>query len=410
MTPTKPYGTLPPGASKSITPFEIHVSDEQFSDFKTLLRLSPIAKPSYENQESRKPQNLGVTRDWVIQAKTHWQETYDWRKEEAYINSFPQYIAEVQDDDGRTIKVHFLALFSEKEGAIPVVQSHGWPSTFAEFIPECEMLRKKYSPQTLPYHMIIPSLPGWCFSDAPPLDRDWKYEDSARILHKLMLALGFGKTGYAGQGGDIGAGVVRNMAARYPECKALHLNFSYINSPPFADDVEAQLEDVEKKGLERLYQFGQTGNAYGKMHGTRTSTIGQVLSSSPLALMSWIGEKYLEWVDPEHPISLNTILTEVSLFWFSGCAGTSLYPYREDYLWGIYQPTYLHGQEHLYVSKKFGFSYFPKDISAIPKAWMEKTGTLGWFKRHESGGHFPALERTSVLLEDLEVFLGDVWE
>jgi microsomal epoxide hydrolase len=412
MAPSNPYSTLPANATGKIEPFEIHISNQELQDFETLLRLSPIAKDSYENQEVHKEKDFrgyGVTRQWMIKAKKYWEEEFDWRQEEAHINSFPQFKATVQDDDGRPFTIHFVALFSRKEGPIPVVQTHGWPSTFAEFLPELDLLRIKYSPEELPYHIIVPSPPGWTFSDAPPLDRDWTYSDSARIIHKLMLMLGFGN-GYAAQGGDIGAGISRNIAATYTECKALHLNFSYMGDTDWTEATESTLSTTEQEGLQRHRQFAKTDNAYGKMHGTRTSTIGQVLSSSPLGLLAWIGEKYLEWTDQRHRIPLPIILTEVSLYWFSGCAGTSLYTYREDYLLGVYQKGYLHGLESLHVDKPMGYSYFPKEISPMPKKWVERTGKLVWCRYHDEGGHFPALERTEVLLGDMEGFLSEVWK
>jgi microsomal epoxide hydrolase len=87
------------------------------------------------------------------------------------------------------------------------------------------LLREKYSPETLPYHIIVPSHPGFALSSDPPLDRDWQVADTARILHKLLLSIGFGSTGYLVQGGDIGSFFSRIMAATYSECKGMHLNF-----------------------------------------------------------------------------------------------------------------------------------------------------------------------------------------
>ncbi|PVH95245.1 alpha/beta-hydrolase [Periconia macrospinosa] len=412
-TTTKPYSTLPPNASPStIQPFTISISSQKLQDFQTLLRFSPLSPPSYENQEARKDQNLdlGVTRAWLAHAKDYWLNTYSWREQEAYLNSFPQFTASITDDDGRVVNVHFAALFSKKKDAVPIVRMHGWPCTFAEYFPVLEVLKKKYDEGDLPYHIILPSLPGWTFSSPPPLDRDWKYADSARIIHKLMLALGFGDNGYISHGGDIGAAIARHLAVTYPECKAVHLSFCHMPPPDDAEAIEATLTVKELKGVQRADEFTRTGDAYGRMHGTRTATIGHVLSSSPLAMLAWIGEKYLEWADPAHPIPLPTILTEVSLFWFTECAGTSLYTYREDYRWGVNQKGYLHNAEWLRIEKPFGYSYFPEELAAIPKAWAEKTGKFVWFRRHEEGGHYPALEMPEVIVGDVEDFVASVWK
>ncbi|CAI6342208.1 unnamed protein product [Periconia digitata] len=408
---TRSYASLPSEASQdSIKPFEIHIPDQKLEDFKTLLRLSPLAPPCYENQEAQASQGLGVTHAWLTNAKETWLNKFSWRTQEAHLNSFPQFTASIKDDDGTPMTVHFAALFSKKKDAVPIVRLHGWPCTFAEYLPVLSLLKEKYAESDLPYHFILPSLPGWPLSSAPPLDRDWKYADTARIIHKLMLNLGFGDGGYISHGGDIGAAVARTLAVTYDECKAVHLSFCHMPPPDDADALEASLSETEKKGVQRAEEFKWTGDAYGRMHGTRTSTIGHVLSSSPLALLAWIGEKYLEWADPKHAIDLDEILTEVSLYWFTEAAGTSLYTYREDYKWGVHQKGYLHNAPWLHISKPFGYSYFPEELAAIPKAWAQKTGNMVWFKAHDEGGHYPALETPGLLVQDVEEFVSSVWK
>jgi microsomal epoxide hydrolase len=274
-----------------------------------------------------------------------------------------------------------------------------------------QLLKQKYpDPEDLPYHIIVPSLMGYTFSDAPPLDRDWKIADTARVMHKLMLSLGFGEgeKGYVVQGGDIGSFIARTIAATYTECKGMHLNMMFMHPPADASALEPQLSDEEKRGLEVYKKFQETGNAYGRMHGTRPATIGHALSSSPLALLSWIGEKFLTWVDTRTPLPLDTILADVTLYWLTGCFPTSIYTYREDF--SSKDPGYFHAQEHLFVDKPFGYSYFPAEITPVPRSWAERTGRLVWFREHEGGGHFAALERPGELWADVEGFVGEVWE
>jgi hypothetical protein len=96
--------------------------------------------------------------------------------------------------------------------------------SFLEFLGILSALQEKYKPSDLPYHIIIPSLPGYAFSDTPPLNRDWRLEDSAGLLHKLMCGLGF-EAGYAVQGGDIGSYTARIMAGLFESCKGLRSFF-----------------------------------------------------------------------------------------------------------------------------------------------------------------------------------------
>jgi microsomal epoxide hydrolase len=145
------------------------------------------------------------------------------------------------------LTIHFAALFSEKEDAVPIALFHGWPGnlktslvcspvfpqsntsfqsgSFLEFLPILSLFRDEYEPSKLPYHLIIPSLPGYTFSSGPPLDRDFGIEDIGRIMNELMTQLGFGG-GYVAQGGDIGSRVARILAAEYESCKGLSLYFS----------------------------------------------------------------------------------------------------------------------------------------------------------------------------------------
>lgn len=293
--------------------------------------------------------------------------------------------------------MHFTALFSNIPSAIPIAFFHGWPGSFLEFLPLMTLLREKYTPETLPYHIIVPSLPGFALTSDQPLDRDWKVADTSRIMHKLMLSLGFGSTGYLVQGGDIGSLVARVIAAEYDACKGMHLNFAEIAGIAEKASPEDQLSELEKEGLKRRDEFWSVGRGYASMHGTKPSTIGLVLSSSPIALLAWIGEKFLAWSDPSATVPLHTILSDVTLYWLTGCFPTSIYTYREV-------------KESLYVSKPSGYSYFPWELAPIPKAWCEKTCNLVAFKEHKEGGHFAALEQTEALWEDVERYVKVAWK
>lgn len=57
-----------------------------------------------------------------------------------------------------------------------------------------------------------------------------------------------------------------------------------------------------------------------------------------------------------------------------------------------------------------GYSYFPEELAPIPKAWAAATGNLQWFKAHNEGGHFAAMERPKLFVEDMEEFIGSVWK
>lgn len=215
MSSLNGFDTLPSGSSPSISPFTLQTPDTDLEALQTLLNLSPLAPETWENTTSTK--NFGISRAWLAAAKQTWQTSFSWHKHEARINSFPQFTIPLEDT-----KIHFAALFSKKKDATPVIFMHGWPGAFLEFLPMLELLRRKYTPETLPFHCVVPSLPGYGLSGGPPLDRDFVIDDAARLMHGVMMGLGFGERGYVAQGGDVGYFLARQMSFAYAECKALH--------------------------------------------------------------------------------------------------------------------------------------------------------------------------------------------
>ncbi|KAK5080421.1 hypothetical protein LTR70_008853 [Exophiala xenobiotica] len=395
------YDSIPSKATLRPETFTAHVSDQELDDFKQLLKLSKLGPKTYENQNNNDERYLGIKREWLADAKSHWETKYDWRRTENRINSFPNFTVKIED-----INVHFVALFSKKSDAVPLTLLHGWPGSFLEFLGVCDVLKEKYSEDDLPVHIIVPSLPGYGYSSGPPLDRDYTVSDMARIIDQLMTGLGFGD-GYVSQGGDIGSFVSRILGGQYNACKAVHLNFCIGAPMPNRDDPMKGLSDVEKRGLQRANDFNTLGNAYGRMHGTRPATIGLCLSSSPLALLAWIGEKFQVWTDTDP--TLDEILDSVTLYWFTESFPRAIFPYRQFF---SAQPALLHADPKLKIEKPkaLGYSYFPLELAPVPKAWVEQTGDLVWYREHTEGGHFAAMEKPKLFAQDMEDFVKEVWK
>lgn len=315
------YSKVPASAKLQPKPFKAHVDEEKLQHMKQLLKLSPIGPAVFENSSKKQGENLmsnterkyGMRRDWLSNAKDYWLNNFDWRKHEDYINSFPNFTVPVTDDDGITTDLHFMALFSEKPEAVPIAFYHGWPGSFLEFLKIFELLRKRYSPKDLPFHVVAPSIPGYGYSSGPPVDVDYNLERASSVLNKLMIGLGF-ESGYLSQGGDLGSFISRTQAFKYDSCKSMHLNMCAV--PPDVKKKDLPMDESEKKAVPRGDEFNSKGFAYAMEHGTRTATIGLALSASPLAMLSWIGEKFLEWTD-EDP-ALDDILESVSLYWLTG--------------------------------------------------------------------------------------------
>ncbi|KAK5425922.1 hypothetical protein LTR07_009421 [Exophiala xenobiotica] len=421
------FGNLPQDATDDFRPFVVDTPQTDIDALKTLLRLSKVGPKTYEN--SLPDGRLGLQLEWLQQAVKQWSGNFDWlcdwleagftlqrqnswslldrRKSEEHINSFPNYISSIRDDDGRNYDIHFTALFSKNQDAVPILLLHGWPGSFLEFLPILEKLRHEYNPETLPYHLIVPSLPGYGFSSAPPPDQDMRLEDAARLLDKMMVLLGFGNQGYVVQGGDVGSKVARVIAAEHDNCKAIHINFC-IMPEPAEDQIDKRIpvSQAEEEGLHRTEWFKRTGSAYALEHATRPSTIGFALGSSPISLLAWIAEKFLEWTDEDPPIDL--ILESVTLYWLTDSASTSLWPYRQ-----LFTPGVIGAHENpgwrIPDHKPFGFSWFPMELAPIPQAWAATTGKLSFYRQHDKGGHFAAVEKPDELWNDISEFVDQAW-
>ena len=320
---SKAFSTLPSSVSSSIKPFTISVPQVDLQHLKDLLKLTPLPSESYENSEPGSDRQYGLRRDWLASAKSYWENEFSWRDVETQLNSFPHFQTAVKDKLGE-FNVHFVALFSEEPDAVPMLMLHGWPGSFMEFLGILDILKSKYTPQTLPYHIIIPSLPGYTFSTLPSPPVDFSQIDCARVFNSLATtALGF--KSYIVQGGDVGSRVARCMGVNHPECAAVHLNMCGISQPP-DEKVKGDISDIEKEGLKRWKEWQATGTAYAMEHATRPATIGTVLASSPIAVLAWVGEKFLDWTD-EDP-SVHTIIEAASLYWLTKCTHTNLWSYR----------------------------------------------------------------------------------
>ncbi|SCV68230.1 BQ2448_351 [Microbotryum intermedium] len=429
------FATIPRGATLDPKPFKISFSGQELSDLAQLARLGRLPVLTWV-QTDRK---YGVKREWIVEAKKRWEDGFDWRKREAKINEIPQWKADIEDDQGTVHSVHFAALFSPNPNAKPIAFFHGWPGmffpstkpckrsggtyqccatfpqgSFLEFIPILTDLKTRYAadPSSLPFHVIVPSLIGYTFTSGPPTDRDYDVIECSKVMDKLLVGLGC--SGYIAQGGDIGSWVSRYLGVKSDHCIAVHLNFAPVPTPQDFD--VSSLEEYEQVALKRAEKWRKEGSAYANFHATRPSTIGFVLQSSPLALLAWVGEKFLDWSDED--LSIDDILESVTVWYLTDTIARSVYPYREvstPVSTGV-RPSTVHGGKSMaitkpewFISKPMGFSWFPQELMPTPRVLIEKTGNVVNFTTHKSGGHFAAFEKPKELWKDVENFANQVF-
>lgn len=213
------FNILPSNTPGKPEPFTFHVCEEELAEFRDLLKLSKIGPATWWNQQ--KTPEFGVSLEWLSKAKETWLTSFDWRKHEEYINKFSNFKIAIKDHDDGQVNIHFVAMFSSRKDAIPIIFLHGFPASFVEFLPMMEVLTEKYTPETLPYQVIVPSLPDFGLSSGSSQNIEMTLDRAAFIMNQLMLDLGFAG-GYVAQGGDLGSMLARLMSVRYNECKALH--------------------------------------------------------------------------------------------------------------------------------------------------------------------------------------------
>ncbi|KAI1083614.1 Alpha/Beta hydrolase protein [Whalleya microplaca] len=394
------YAKLPAGVILDVKSFKAHVAEEKLQHFEKLLELSPIAPAVFENTHVGR--RYGMQRDWLENAKEVWLNTFDWRQHEERNNSFPNFKAAVKDAEGNTVEIQFLALFSKRPDAVPIAFLHGWPGSICEFLDILDILKHRYSPEDLPYHVIVPSLPGYAYSSGPPVEIGYGVDVAAGAVNNLMVGLGF-ESGYLAQGGDLGSFVSRFLAISYDACKGIHVNMM---APGKLDEPPS--DDLERKAVRRATEFLDTGNAFALEQATRPATIGLALSASPLALLSWIGEKILEWTDEDPP--LEKILESVTLYWMTDTMPRAMYHNRGARNPDTSEVTKLTALEFPYIEKPCGYSLFAHEIVPIPRSWAAKSCNLVSYNQHESGGHFPAMEKPNELLADVEEYIMKAWK
>ncbi|KAK4050729.1 hypothetical protein OIO90_004951 [Microbotryomycetes sp. JL221] len=391
------FATAPQACQLKLEPFQVNVSERDVDELQQLLRLSRIGPQVYENEsKGNANEQFGLTHNIVTEAVDYWRTKFDWRQQEQRINEFPQFTTTVQDRQQNPFKLHFMALFSSKPDAIPILFCHGWPGQYCEFLSLFKLLKDRYkTSDQLPYTVIAPSLPGFVWSDRPPLNREWEPIDTPYVLNQLMTGLGF--NAYVAQGGDIGSITCRLLSINFEACKLVHLNFVVLTRHTVPKDLST-FDTKTRKRLERTNEFFTRGVMYARLQGTKPGTLGFVLSSNPISLFCWVYEKFRAWSD-ETPC-LDDIILSASLYWFSNCISSS---------WPTYRQNTAADQSKGYIEKPFGFSCFPFELAGYPKEWVADTGNLVWYKEHDNGGHFAAVEKPQVLLQDVESFIDQEW-
>jgi pimeloyl-ACP methyl ester carboxylesterase len=390
-TPTQQQtGTAANGAA--IRPFRIDIPQSAIDDLHA--RLDRTRWPS-------ELPGIGWTRGLPVAylrgLADYWRNDFDWRAQEARLNTFPQFTTEI---DGQAI--HFLHVTSPHPEATPLLLIHGWPGSFVEFV---DLIGPLTDPSAHggdaadAFHVVVPSVPGFGFS-TPLSEPGWTHSRIARAFTTLMARLGYDRYGI--QGGDIGAFEAPLMGQVDPK----HIIGVHVNALvtfPSGDPSEMEgLTESEQERLARFKKFEQEMSGYMSIQGTRPQTLAYGLADSPVGQLAWIVEKFIEWTDPtadlpEDAVDRDQMLTDVSIYWFTDTAGSTANLYYETY----HDPSMFAPRERGTVPTGVAVS-LTQDVAI--RRLAERDHAIVHWTEFDKGGHFLAMESPESLVDDARAF------
>jgi pimeloyl-ACP methyl ester carboxylesterase len=350
----------------------------------------------------------GTDNDYLKSLCDYWRRDFNWRAQERNLNSFEHFRAEV---DG--VGIHFIHARGRGPNPIPVLLIHGWPDSFARFLKVIPMLTDpaaRGASQQPSFDVIVPSLPGFGFSDRPQKQGlTFKLGD---LFHKLMVEeLNYPR--FAVQGGDWGGMVAEYMARSHASSViGIHLTdvpFFHMFQKP------GDLSGAEEKYLKKMQQFQQTEGAYALIQSTRPQTLACGLNDSPAGLAAWMIEKFRSWSDCdgdlESRFTRDEILTHIMIYWATQTIDSSFAPYYDMANAGPMR--WIAETVKTWVGSSAvpaGFALFPKDLVTPPRAWAERFFNVQRWTEMPRGGHFAAMEEPELLASDLRATFEPLWQ
>ncbi|KAJ8131883.1 hypothetical protein O1611_g1745 [Lasiodiplodia mahajangana] len=376
----------------NIIPYKILLLSTEIGVLRQKLAATRFAKEPADDDWSYGPPISELRR-----IAAHWGEAFNWSAFEEKLNGLPNFEATISLDGFEPFQLHFIHQQSPAPDAIPLLFIHGWPGSFYEVTKLLTLVTER----DLPFHVVAPSLPNFCFSSG--IDKPgFGMKQYAETCHKLMLGLNYKH--YACQGGDWGSSISRLMGYLYPQSlRAIHLNLIVSTPPPVMSFVRFLFTHLfnrytsqEALGLQKAQSYQGDGDGYFEIQKQRPQTIGVALEDSPVGLLTWMLDKMKSWTDG-YPWTDDEICEWVSLYWFSRAGpGASVRIYRESFKGEFVASAGLFTRGTI-----MGFSYFPKEMFRTPSFWNQQLGHVVFEREHQRGGHFAAWEQPEALVDDL---------
>jgi pimeloyl-ACP methyl ester carboxylesterase len=360
-----------------------------------------IEATRFPEKETVDDPSQGVQLATIQKLARYWATEYDWRKIEMKLNSYPQFMTEI---DG--LDFHFVHVRSKHEDALPLIVTHGWPGSIIEQLKIVEPLTDPTAhggKASEAFHLVIPSLPGYGFS-AKPTSTGWDPTRIARAWNVLMKRLGY--TRYVAQGGDWGAAVTEQMGVLAPaELLGIHTNMpSAVPAEIFqalaGHKPPPGLSADEASAFERLDYFFTHGLSYAQQMANHPQTL-YALADSPVGLAAWFLDHDLRSYEliartfdgKNEGLTRDDVLDNITLTWLTNTAISQARLYRENKLL-FFAP--------MGVKVPIAVTAFPDELYQAPKSWVERAyPKLMHYNRVEKGGHFAAWEQPKIFSQEV---------
>jgi pimeloyl-ACP methyl ester carboxylesterase len=372
-------------------PYSLHVADRTLADLRE--RLDRARWPETPPVE---PWLTGTSVAYMQELAGYWRNRFDWRAQEARLNSFQQFTVPLAGID-----LHFIHEPGQGPDPMPLLLSHGWPGSVIEFMGILPMLtdpaRFGGDPADA-FTVVAPSLPGYTLSFSPGQPRFGIVEIAETFATLMSDVLGYRRFG--AQGGDWGAFVTSRMGYQFADrLIGIHVNLLAVRR----DASLAKPTPEEQRFLDHLAHWLKEETGYQWIQGTRPTTLSFGLTDSPLGLAAWIAEKFYRWTDNdgtiESAVDRDTMLANIMLYWATGAIGSSFWPYyaRMHEPWPI--------PEGGAIAVPTGYAEFPKEILSPPRSLAERTYVnIQRWTTMSKGGHFAAMEQPEALAKEIRDF------